>query len=57
MKQAVVLISFFDKEEGVQRDREGSFLCEDERGAYLEELGLVWLKDAPAKKKATKKKK
>ena len=58
MKLATVIISFTDLEAGVLRKAEDAFTCEDARGAYLEALGLVWLKDAPAKaKKPAKKKK
>lgn len=55
MKQATVIVSFYDMDEGVPRKTQDSFTCSDERGAYLEKLGLVWLKDAPAKR-VTKKK-
>jgi len=57
MKLATVVISFNDLIEGVFRKAEDTFTCDDQRGAYLEALGLVWLKDAPKKttKKTTKK--
>ena len=55
MKQATVIVSFYDMDEGVPRKTQDSFTCSDERGVYLEKLGLVWLKDAPAKR-VTKKK-
>ena len=57
MKQATVIVSFYDMDEGVPRKTQDSFTCSDERGVYLEKLGLVWLKDAPEekpKKKAAK---
>lgn len=57
MKQATVSCSFNDLKEGVLRRSGDVFVCSDERGAYLADLGLVWLKDAPEekpKKKAAK---
>ena len=59
MKKATTLVSFEDLEEGVLRKSGDVFICSDERGAYLADLGLVWLKDAPEekpKKKAVSKK-
>lgn len=59
MKQATVSCSFNDIKEGVLRKSGDVFICNDERGAYLADLGLVWLKDAPEekpKKKAVSKK-
>lgn len=57
MKEATVIQSFHDIKEGTFRKAEGVFLVDDERGQYLADLGLVSLKDAPAKKKATAKRK
>ena len=60
MKKATTLVSFEDLEEGVLRKSGDVFICSDERGAYLADLGLVCLKDAPEekpKKKATAKSK
>lgn len=57
MKQATVIISFYDLEEGVQRKAQDSFTCSDERGEKLANLNLVWLKDAPAVKRTTTKRK
>lgn len=50
MKQATAVFSFNDIKEGVFRHSEDVFLVDDERGAYLAGLGLVWLKDAPEEK-------
>jgi len=50
MKRAIVACSFYDKEKGVFRYIGDAFDCPDERGAYLNSLGLVWLKDIPSEK-------
>ena len=60
MKKATTLVSFEDLKEGVLRNPGDAFSVDDERGAYLSDLGLVCLKDAPEekpKKKTTTKKK
>lgn len=47
MKQAVAFLNFHDIKEGVFRKAGDAFLCDDQRGKYLESLELVRLKDVP----------
>ena len=55
MKQATAITTFHDLKEGVLRKSGDAFLCDDERGKYLEGLGLVKLKEAPEKPKRARK--
>jgi hypothetical protein len=50
MKKATTVVPFEDLFEGVLRKTGDAFSCSDERGTYLEGLGLVQLKDVPEKK-------
>ena len=55
MKQAIANYGFHDLKEGVFRQAGDTFLCDDERGENLANLGLVWLKDSPVEAEEPKK--